>query len=63
MSRRIPGTGEPGGLPSMGSLSSMEEREKKKRFFKYTVIVLRTLKAMEKSKYNRKPDSIFDLFL
>jgi len=41
----------------------MEEREKKKRFFKYTVILLRTLKAMEKSKYNRKPDSIFDLFL
>ena len=38
------------------------EREKK-RFFKYTVIVLKTLKATEKSKYNRKPDSIFDLFL
>ena len=38
-------------------------REKKKRFFKYTVIVLRTLKATEKSKYNKKPDSIFDLFL
>lgn len=35
----------------------------KKRFFKYTEIALRTLKATEKSKCNRKPDSMCDLFL